>query len=309
MKSSDNRRKGIIVAHYGVAVDVLFEKGDQRSMVRVKRNSGHVVGDNVEVQGEVLTRRERESELARMDARGGIHIVGANLDVLCITVSCEPLPPPGFIDRAVVASRAAKLTPVLVVNKSDLHCFKSYDLEITSKYAESVEIFRVSAESGSQLSSLNAFFSKGHRGIFVGPTGVGKSSILNKLLPELNLETGEISATKKRGRHTTTVSTLHLLPQGGELVDSPGFNDFGLVDTTTAELAVYFPGFENGTQIPCRFRDCKHREEPGCSVREMVERKEISQERYQTYLHILAEVEMIDAEPKYRERRHRRKKN
>lgn len=302
-------KKGVIVAHYGVAVDVVFNDSSERAMVRVKRNSGHVVGDNVEVRGEVLQRLSRDSELSRMDARGGIHIVGANLDVLCIVVTCEPLSPPGFIDRAIVAARAANLTPVLVMNKSDLACFPGYSKDVTSRYVNSVKIFSVSAETGTHLDSLKDFFSEEHRGIFVGPTGVGKSSILNKLLPDLNLQTGAISETKKRGRHTTTVSTLHRLPGGGELVDSPGFNDFGLVDTTISELASYFPSFEQATETPCRFRDCKHRNEPGCSVLELAAAGKISDERYKTYLQILTEVEMIDAEPKYRERRHRRKKN
>jgi ribosome biogenesis GTPase len=308
--NSDNtKRPGVIIAHYGVAVDVLFQDNGEKSMVRVKRNSGHVVGDMVEINGEILERLPRQSELCRMDTRGGIHIVGANLDILAIVVSCEPLAPPGFIDRAIVASRAAGLTPVLVMNKSDLACFEDYRKNIYPIFIDSVDIFMVSAEQSINLQSLEEFFSEGHRGIFVGPTGVGKSSILNKLIPELNLSTGEISESKKRGRHTTTVSTLHLLKMGGELVDSPGFNDFGLVDTSISELAEYFPGFEKALEDPCRFRDCRHRDEPECAVTEAVRDRQIPLERYKTYLQILTEVEMIDAEPKYRERRNRRKKN
>jgi len=308
-KADKKNRPGIIIAHYGVAVDVLFQDSGEKSRVRVKRNSGHVVGDNVEIEGEILTRLPRQSELSRMDSRGGIHVVGANLDILCIVVSCEPLPPPGFIDRAIVASRAADLTPVLVINKSDLACFEDYRNTASPIFSNSVEIFTVSAEQGSNLQSLEDFFSDGHRGIFVGPTGVGKSSILNRMIPDLNLTTGEISESKKRGRNTTTVSTLHLLEKGGELVDSPGFNDFGLVDTTIPELAEFFPGFESALENYCRFRDCRHKDEPGCAVTEAVTNKKIAGERYRTYLQILSEVEMIDAEPKYRERRNRRKKN
>lgn len=308
-KTENKARNGVIVAHYGVAVDVLFADDNSRTMVRVKRKSGHVVGDNVVVEEETLTRLERTSELARMDARGGVHIVGANLDVLCIVVTCEPIPPPGFIDRAIVAARASGHTPVLVLNKSDLACFAEYEKAIRPLYENSVDIFSVSAETSDNLEELKNFFSQGHRGIFVGSTGVGKSSILNKILPEIQLATGEISESKKRGRHTTTVSTMHILDDGGELVDSPGFNDFGLVDTSVAELAFYFPGFEKANEIPCKFRDCKHRNEPGCTVMEAVEAGEINRDRYSTYLHILEEVEAIDLEPKYRERRSRRKKN
>jgi len=302
-------KKGVIVAHYGVAVDVLFTRDNERSMIRVKRNSGHVVGDKVVIKEDVLTRLERTSELSRMDARGGIHIVGANLDVLCIVVSCEPLPPPGFIDRAIVSARASNLRPVLIINKSDLDCFAEYQAVVQPIYSESVKIFTLSAEAGTGIETLNTFFSEGHRGVFVGPTGVGKSSILNTLLPEINLTTGEISETKKRGRNTTTVSTLHLLRDGGELIDSPGFNDFGLVDISVQQLSTYFPGFEKAGQDECKFRDCKHREEPDCKVKELVEKNQINQTRYTSYLQMLTEVEALDAEPKYRERRKRRKKN
>ena len=300
---------GVIVAHYGVAVDVLSLEGNLHSMIRVKRNSGHVVGDKVVIKDDVLTRLERSSELSRMDARGGRHIVGANLDVLCIIVSCEPLPPPGFIDRAIVSARASSLRPVLVINKSDLACFAEYQAAVEPVYRESVKIFTLSAESGSGLQNLNSFFSEGHRGVFVGPTGVGKSSILNSLLPEINLTTGEISETKKRGRNTTTVSTLHLLNNGGELIDSPGFNDFGMVDISAHQLSTYFPGFEKAGMDGCRFRDCKHREEPDCKVKYLVEQNQIDQSRYTIYLQMLTEVEALDTEPKYRDRRHRRKKN
>ncbi len=311
MKKSQAKReskKGVIVAHYGVAVDVLFPESDSRDMVRVKRNSGHVVGDEVVVRQDVLTRLERSSEICRKDARGGVHVVGANLDILCIVVSCEPLPPPGFIDRAVVAARAGKLLPVLVINKSDLPCFSDYQAGLQPLYRDSVKIFTCSAENGQGLEALGAFFSEGHRGVFVGPTGVGKSSILNALLPEINLTTGEISDSKKRGRNTTTVSTLHLLKDGGELIDSPGFNDFGLVDISAEQLSAFFPGFEQAMEA-CKFRDCKHRQEPDCKVLELLENNLIDRDRYAMYLQMLAEVEAMATEPDYRERRHRRKKN
>ncbi len=303
-----DKRTGTIVAHYGVAVEVLFAEDNIREMIRVKRNSGHVVGDQVMVQEDVLTRLKRSSELSRMDARGGRHTVGANLDVLCIVVCCEPLPPPGFIDRAIVSARAAQLRPVLLVNKSDLPCSADYQAAIDQVYRESVVIFTMSAEDGTGLGPLGTFFSEGHRGIFVGPTGVGKSSILNVLLPKINLNTGEISETKKRGRNTTTVSTLHLLKDGGELIDSPGFNDFGMVDISVEQLSAYFPGFEKAGMQQCRFRDCKHREEPECRVIALVEKGLIDPARYTIYLQMLTEVEALKSVPDYRERRHRRKK-
>lgn len=301
--------EGLIVAHYGVAVEVFFAAGNDRRMIRVKRNSGHVVGDRVMIDNEILTRLARTSELSRMDARGNVHLVCANLHILGIVVSCEPLPPPGFIDRAIVAARATGLRPVLIINKEDLPGTSAYRVEIEAIFGEALTTVTLSAITGSGLSQVGGLFGAGLRGIFVGTTGVGKSSILNGLLPALNLQTGEINEVSKRGRHTTTVSTLHTLPGGGELVDSPGFNDFGLVAITARQLALFFPGFEAARETGCRFRDCRHRDEPGCAVSELLAAGSIHQERYSTYLQILTEVESLTIEPKYRVMRHRRKKS
>lgn len=308
-QTTDTSEEGLIVAHYGVAVEVFFAAGGDRRMIRVKRNSGHVVGDLVLIKDEVLTRLERSSELSRMDARGNVHLVCANLQILGIVVSCEPLPPPGFIDRAIVAARATGLTPILIINKEDLPCTGAYRAEIQATYGASLTTVTLSAITGKGLSQVGGIFSQGIRGIFVGTTGVGKSSILNGLIPALSLQTGEINDVSKRGRHTTTVSTLHTLPGGGELVDSPGFNDFGLVAITARQLALFFPGFERARETGCRFRDCRHRDEPGCAVQQLLATGEIQQHRYATYVQILSEVESLTVEPKYRVLRHRRKKS
>ena len=279
---------GLIVAHHGISVEVLFDNG-QRRMVRVKRNSGHVVGDNVVVTGEILKRLPRRTELQRRDARDGIHLVAANLDILGIVVA--PQSPGGFIDRAIVAARSALLQPFLVVNKCDLDGTAELLAEMTRIYGGSVPIFPISAAKRSGLAPLEEFLSKGHRGAFVGTTGVGKSSLLNALCPEIDLKVGSLSDYNNMGRHTTTVSTLHALPTGGELVDTPGFRDFGLVDITVEELAEFFPGFEEHRDVPCKFRNCRHRTEPGCAVLSLVGQGHIPAERYKTYMEILAEVE------------------
>jgi ribosome biogenesis GTPase len=288
ISSLDNVREGLIVAHYGVAVEVLFDSGD-RSMVRVKRNSGHVVGDDVLVTGEVMKRLCRRTELRRRDARGGIHLVAANLDVLGVVVA--PLSPSGFIDRAIVAARAAGLRPFVVVNKCDLDGTSELLAHITSTYSESVPIFPVSSVKRTGLAPLQAFLSEGHRGAFVGTTGVGKSSLLNALCPDIDLKVGELSDYKGQGRHTTTVSTLHSLSGGGELVDTPGFRDFGLVDISVEDLAAHFPGFEKHGTAACRFSNCRHRSEPGCAVIGLLGEGNIASERYARYMDILGEVE------------------
>ena len=306
--SAHDQREGTLVAHFGIAVEVLFDADNQRQVIRVKRNSGHVVGDKVLVKGEILTRLERRSELNRMDARGTRHTVGANLDTLCIVVACEPLPPPGFIDRAIVAARTAQLQPLLLVNKSDLPASGKYASEIYTIYTDSVRLYTLSAADGSGLDIFQDHFRQGLRGIFVGPTGVGKSSLLNALCPSIDLQTRPLNESKKRGRHTTTVATLHSLKDGGELIDSPGFNDFGLVDISVSDLAFHFPGFERAREITCGFRDCLHRSEPGCTVTEMVAEQKIHRDRYAIYAGILHELEALATELRYREKNKRRKK-
>jgi len=283
--------QGLIVSHFGVAVEVLFLGGERR-MVRVKRNSGHVVGDRVRVAGEVLERLPRRTELRRRDARGGIHLVAANLDVLGIVVA--PGAPSGFLDRAIVAARAAGLLPFIVLNKCDLPEGRSLSAALCGIYGEMLHFFALSAVTGEGLEPLRAFLHEGHRGVFVGTTGVGKSSLLNALCPDINLKVGELSGQTWAGKHTTTVSSLHALPTGGELVDTPGFRDFGLVDISSPELVAHFPGFEALETNACRFGNCRHRQEPGCSVREQVDTGGITSERYQTYLNLLTEVEAME---------------
>ncbi|MDY0376287.1 MAG: ribosome small subunit-dependent GTPase A [Desulfobacterium sp.] len=298
----ENIRSGVIVAHHGIAVDILFASGERR-MVKVKRNSGHVVGDNVTVKDHGLMRLPRRTELCRRDSRGGVRIVGANLDVLGIVVSCLPLSPLGYIDQAIVTARQADLMPVLVVNKSDLEPSRDFIAATENIYRNVVKIFVVSAVTGAGIDDLVSFIGQGDglRSFFIGVTGVGKSSLLNTICPTLDLRIGELYEAGRRGCNTTTVSTLHSLPGGGELVDTPGFNEFGLVDVSPLDLAGYFPGFEGAMDHGfCRFRNCLHRTEPGCAVLAAVENQRISEERYTTYLKILNIIEAGNARFKTR---------
>jgi ribosome biogenesis GTPase / thiamine phosphate phosphatase len=297
--NSNQVRNGLIVAHHGISVEVLFSDGERR-MVRVKRNSGHVVGDNVTVTGEVLTRLPRTTELRRRDARGGIHLVAANLDVLGIVVA--PLSPTGFIDRAIVAARTAHLAPFVVINKCDLAETAELVSCLSETYAGPVPLFPLSATTRSGLAPLLEFLCTGRRGVFIGSTGVGKSSLLNALCPHIDLQVGNVGH-KGMGRHTTTVSTLHTLAGGGELVDTPGFRDFGLVDISAQDLAAHFSGFENSVAEACRFRNCRHRSEPDCAIVTSVQQGCITPERYATYLGILDEIETDEEKNRDRGRR------
>jgi ribosome biogenesis GTPase len=260
-----------------------------------------VVGDSVLVRGEVLERLPRSTELRRRDVRGAVHLVGANLDVLGVVVAPRPLPPAGFVDRAIVAARAAGLKPFLVVNKEDLDGAAQLTAELRALYGESLPVFSLSAKAGVGLDRLRQFMAEGHRGAFVGTTGVGKSSLLNALCPDLTLAVGELCEARGVGRHTTTVATLHALAGGGELIDTPGFRDFGLVDIVVEELIVHFPGFEEAMMAHCRFRDCRHRAEPGCAVTALVENGSLAEDRYRAYLELLTEIETVQDEARRRE--------
>ncbi len=294
----EDAREGVVISPLGVAVEVLFDDGE-RCQVRVKRKAGHVVGDRVSVVGEVLKRLPRRTELRRRDANGKTLLVGANLDVLGVVVAPLPPQPTGFVDRAIVAARAADLQPFLVANKCDMEDADGFVEAMRRTYGQSVDIFPLSARRKTNIEALLNFLAQGHRGAFVGTTGVGKSSLINAICPGIDLPVGELS-DYGQGTHTTTVSTLHSLQGGGELIDTPGFRDFGLVDITVEELALHFPGFEDTTEHACRFRNCRHRSEPGCAVIELVHQEKIAEERYRTYLEILADVEASEEEQRRR---------
>lgn len=300
-------QRGTLVAHYGVAVDVRLDDGELRS-VKVPRRSGLAVGDRVDVLGERLRPLPRSTELRRRDAMGRTHVVAANLDVLGIVLAPIPASPAGFVDRALISARASGIAPFVLINKADLAEASELLARVREQYIEGpggidMPIFFVSAKH-SQLDALApgmaelfAFFANPggspRRGAFVGTSGVGKSSLLNAMLPELALNVGAINEYSGLGRHTTTTATLHRLPRGGELIDTPGFRDFGLVDIGVEQLIAYFPGFAellaaSGTR--CRFNDCRHDAEPDCAIKAAVADGRLAEARWQRYRALLAEL-------------------
>lgn len=296
------REPGVIVAHHGVAVEVRLDAGGRRP-VRVRRRSGHVVGDRVAVLGERLERLERSNKLQRADALGKVHTVAANLDVLGIVVAPTPPSPSGFVDRALITAAAEGIRPFLVLNKCDLPAAAELAAQLRETWIDGpggldLPLFEVSAAEGRGLEALLDFFAggEGRRGVFVGTSGVGKSSLVNALLPEVELAVGEINQYSGLGRHTTTTATLHALPRGGELIDTPGFRDFGLVDLSLPQLRLHFPGFEATLAAggPCRFSDCRHLAEPDCTIKAAVEAGELAEARWQRYRDLAEELARLD---------------
>ena len=294
MTASDSARHGVVVAHYGIAVAVRFESGES-GRVRVPRRLSVVVGDRVEADGESLLRVEpARGVLRRRDSHGRVRSVASNLDTLGIVLAPRPESPLGFVDRGLVAARAAGLDPLIVVNKADLAGGPELHRAMGALYPGLAEPLLCSAVSGAGLDALGGCLGGDRRAVFVGTSGVGKSSLLNALVPDLDLAVGEINDASGLGRHITSTATLHRLPGGGELIDTPGFRDFGPVEVTPAELASFFPGFEGALDRGCRFRNCRHRSEPGCGVLEGVEAGLIPGHRLEGYRSLLAELEAAE---------------
>ena len=283
--------EGVVVSHYGVKVLVRCSNGGT-SMVHVKRNSGHVVGDRVLVSSDGhLQRQPRHTLLNRQDVSGRVRPLAANLDSLGIVVAPRPQSPPGFIERIMVAAYAAGIKPFLVLNKTDLDEAQVFKAELEDSYAALMPLVVVSAKTGRGLDALRHALTVYGRTVLVGVSGAGKSSLLNALVPDMDLAVGELNE-REHGCHVTSASTLIALPDGGELVDTPGFRDFTPVDVSSEDLAYWYPGFSAILEhSPCKFRNCRHRQEPGCSIVAAVADATLKSERYELYLRTLAELE------------------
>jgi ribosome biogenesis GTPase len=226
-----------------------------------------------------------------MDNSGKPRPLAANLDSLGIVVTSVPQTPPGFVERILVAAYAAGLKPFIVLNKIDLPATSLLREKIEEEFSALAQIVCVSASEKQNLEALRQHLSTAGRTVFVGVSGAGKSSLLNALAPELDLAVGQLNQDQ-HGCHVTSVSTLITLPDGGELVDTPGFRDFSPVDVSSEDLAYWYPGFSSILgQTPCKFRNCRHRNEPGCSIIAAVDVEMLRRERYELYLEILVEIE------------------
>ncbi|MFO0690148.1 MAG: ribosome small subunit-dependent GTPase A [Myxococcota bacterium] len=283
-------RAGRVVAHHGVAVLVRYDDDGSEGQVWLAPDQRAVVGDRVVVTGARLETRPAYGVLRRMDPRGRERTIAVNLDRLFLVVAVEPREQPGYLDRGIVIARAAEIAPAIVVNKLDLPGGEALAARLREIYGGSCEVFGVSAAEGIGLDAIRADLAGGRLGAMVGPSGVGKSSLLNALVPALALRVSELNRGSGHGRHTTTTATLHDLDGGGLLVDTAGFKDFIAVDLSPAEVAACFPGFESALEHGCRFRNCLHRSEPDCAVLAAAGRGEIDERRLAAYSALLDEL-------------------
>lgn len=222
------------------------------------------------------------------------HILASNLDqAVLIATLVAPRTSLGFIDRFLVTAEAYDIPAKIIFNKKDILDEDSLQLqaEIMQLYTNiGYECYAVSSLNRQDIESVKPLF-KDKTTLIAGHSGVGKSSFVNALEPHLDLKTGDISAAHLKGTHTTTFAELFPLSFGGNIIDSPGIKELGLVEMKKEEVGHYFPEIRERMN-DCKFNNCLHVNEPKCAVLKAVEDGEISQERYQSYLGILNGEEM-----------------
>lgn len=261
------------------------------------------VNDEVEIEMEdavantvIITQiYDRKNYINRQSPRHKhqMQILAANIDqsVLFATIK-EPRTSQGFIDRFLVASEMYHVPAVLVFNKADL--YQKKEMEIYQKWKQMYEaigyrVFLVSLKNNSGIEEVKALL-KNKISLLSGHSGVGKSSFINCICPELHLKTREVSGWSGKGMHTTTFAEMFDLAFGGKIIDTPGMREFGLADISCQELSHYFPDMRNRLN-DCQFNNCMHTDEPGCAIKKAVEEKKINLDRYISYCKILESIE------------------
>jgi ribosome biogenesis GTPase len=255
------------------------------------------VGDYVDISmnnddtGTIEKIHDRVNYLTRQATHGrrGEHILVSNLDLAFVVQSIrKPKMKEGFIDRFLVTCEAYEVTPAIIINKMDLATEKDvrYLSDFQALYADlGYEVYFTSAEEPDELSELNDVL-KGKTSVFIGPSGVGKTSLLNALDPNYSEKVGEISSYSNKGKHTTTFAKLIQLSNGGYLADTPGIREFGLFNIEPWELSLYYPEMLEPRQY-CKFNTCTHIHEPGCGVMQAFEAGDIDPGRYHSYMNML----------------------
>lgn len=289
---------GLVLSRFGQHADVEDTSGAVVRCNMRRTISSVVTGDAVSwrrskqptgsIDGVIEAVAERHSVLLRPDFYDGLKPVAANIDLMIIVSAILPALSLNIIDRYLVASEITGIKPLLVINKVDL-------LPETEQQAldQQLQLYRqmgyacllVSAKTGQGMAELLQYLHSG-TSIFVGQSGVGKSSLMNTLMPGLAAATQEVSEVSGLGQHTTTVSRLYHLPEGGKLIDSPGIREFALWHLSPEEVTNGFIEFRPWLGR-CKFRDCKHLTDPGCAIQHAVAEGEISPLRYESYQKIL----------------------
>ncbi len=290
--SLGSEQAGLVIAHYGTQVEI--EASSSTSLYRkrchFRSNLGSLVtGDRViwrdgDPTGVVVAIEDRDSELSRPDPHGSIKTVAANIDRVLIVIAPRPKPHTQLIDRYLVAAENNGIQPALIVNKMDLidnNNQATIDEFISLYRGLGYEVITASTKQGEGLIALKQFLSH-YTSVFVGQSGVGKSSLINMLIPDLNLQVGALSEFNQKGTHTTTTAQLFHFPEGGHLIDSPGIREFGLWHMSLEDILYGFVEFRP-FMGHCKFRDCQHLNEPGCALHQAHTEGKISDYRMNSF--------------------------
>lgn len=307
-------RPGLVIAHHGKqvqveALDSLNQptaEAPQRLRCHLRATLGSVVtGDRIIFQegdssGIIVAIQPRKSTLVRPDSYGKLKPVAANVDQLLITIACAPEPFSGLIDRYLAVAENLHIRPVLLFNKLDLLQRDDACVSIVKKVQHLRSLYTslgytcidTCAKNGDGLDTLRETL-KNNTSVFVGQSGVGKSSLIKKLLPDEDIAIGALSEAIDKGRHTTTHSELFHFPFGGDCIDSPGIREFGLWHLTPEEVTY---GFIDVRELAgnCKFRDCSHLREPKCAVLEALEEGTLNADRYDNYQRIVQSLDDVD---------------
>jgi len=256
--------------------------------------------DNLQNQGVITEIKDRKNYICRKSINLSkiSHIIASNIDVAFLVVSMvEPRTPLGFIDRFLVAAESFRIKTILIFNKIDLNNAKTQ--EICQKWQDlynrvGYECITTSAVTGQGMDILKQKM-QGQVSLFSGQSGVGKSSIINVLEPNLQLKTAHVSDYNSKGKHTTTFAEMFELSFGGFIIDTPGIKEFGLIQYKKEEVSHYFPEMLN-LLSDCKFHNCTHTHEPQCAVKQALEEGLIASTRYQNYLNIIQneDIELKD---------------
>jgi ribosome biogenesis GTPase len=293
-------RTGRVVAGFGRRVLVEDETRERHRCLVSGRRLRVICGDNVDWRpardqgdGLVTAIHARDNELARPDSRGRTEAIAANVSQLVVVAAPRPAVDPFILDRYLAAAELMGAEACLVWNKTDLGTAGADEDALAEYAAVGYPVFATSAQAGTGLDGLRARL-VGHTSILVGQSGVGKSSLLNALMPDVDADTAAISAATGEGRHTTTASVLHHLPGGGELIDSPGVRDYAPPPIAPERVAAGFREFSD-LAPRCRFANCMHLREPGCAVKAAAEDGGMAARRYESYRRLVRLMERLNA--------------
>ena len=294
--------QGRVVGRFGKHADVEDAEGNV-FRCHIRRTIESVVcGDDVlfdagsegdsGVSGVIEIVRDRRSVLTRPDYYDGVKPIAANIDQIIVVSSVKPDLSLNIIDRYLIACEDIKIPPILILNKTELLTEQEFD-EVKAQLAiyESLgyPLIYTSCKRGDGIAELKACLND-KVSVFVGQSGVGKSSLINQVLPDADELVGEISDNSGLGQHTTTAAKLLHFPDGGDLIDSPGVREFSLWHMPVERITWGFVEFRDYLG-GCKFRDCKHLNDPGCLLRAAVEEGKISQARFDSYHRILATMD------------------